>query len=275
VDAGPDWIQSWWERTSRHTLLSFYDLGKRLKAIRDDTYKRAGRRYGVHGIETIEEYFGWDEGYIRRALSIADAFTEDEIKEYAGQHTADGEPVSVRHLLILSRVDDKALRRDLLARTVAEGWRSWELDEAVEKAVGGPSPPRVDGRGRPLAEPRNFDDVLRQQERAAKDFVNRAVNVWEKPGSSLESKAVELTTDEYTEERAAKLKAHAELLDRLAQEARERADEARQVYERFAEVLAVRQQAGSKDEAQEEEPLPPPLGPGLPVRRGKGKRGAK
>ena len=124
-----DWIQSWWDRYSRHTILSFYELGKRLKAVRDEVEKRAGGRYGVHAIETIEEYFGWDEGYIRRALALAEAFTDEEIKEYAGQRTEDGEPVSVGHLLILARVAGREQRRELLARTVAEGWRREDLND--------------------------------------------------------------------------------------------------------------------------------------------------
>lgn len=171
-----DRIQSWLEENSRRSISSFYELGKRLQMIRNEAHKRTGGRYGAYAIEIIEEYFGWSEGYIRNALETADSFTEDEIQEYSSMQTADGEPVSVRHLLILSRVKDRKKRQDLIAQTTAAGWRSWELGEAVDKAVAKPPRPEIDGRGRPLAAPRNFDDLLHQQERAAKDFVNRAEN---------------------------------------------------------------------------------------------------
>jgi hypothetical protein len=233
--------------------------------------KRRGRRYGAEAVDVIEEYFGFSEGLVYRALRLANTFSEQEMQEATSRPKADGEPVSVRDLLLLARVEDRALRRELLAQALAQGWRAAELGEAVDRAVGREEPEKPDGRGRPLAKPRNFDDVVRQQEQAARGFVERAVNVWEKPEHSLLAKAADLATDEYTEERADRLRAHAELMDRLAQEARERADEARQVYERFAEVLASRQEPDSGDEPQEEVELPPPLGPTLPVVRGRRK----
>jgi hypothetical protein len=101
--------------------------------------------------------------------------------------------------------------------------------------------------------------------------VERAVQVWEQPGSSLQGLAGDLATDQYTEERATKLRAHADLLDRLAQEARERAEEARHVYERFAAILAGRQQPPGDDVAPEEEAVPPQPWPTLPAVRAKGK----
>jgi hypothetical protein len=267
------WIQGWWERHYRHDVLSLYDLGRECKEVYDDVQHRGGRRYGSGAVTVIKEYFQLDDGLIYRGLRLANTYFEEEIKEATAHPKADGEPVSTHDLLILARVKDPALRKNLLDQAVGQGWRSWDLDEAVTKAVGKEEVEKADDRGRPLAQPRSFDDVIRQQERVAKDFVNRTVNVWEKPGSSLEGMAVVMAADDYTEERAEMLKSHAELLDRLAQEARERAEEARQVYERFVEILAGRLKASGEEE--EEEVPPPPLGPTLPIVLPPGKRGRR
>jgi hypothetical protein len=61
-----------------------------------------------------------------------------------------------------------------------------------------------------------------------------------------------LGTEEITEERVARLKAHAEKMRRLATTAQERADEALRVYERFAEILADRAGKSRDDSAEEE-----------------------
>ena len=266
-----DWIQAWWEREYRHHALSLYELGRQCKVVYDDVSKRRGRRYGAEAVDVIEEYFQLDEGLIYRALRLANAFSEQEIQEATSHPKADGEPVSTRDLLILARVEDRALRKELLAQAIAKAWRAADLAEAVDRAVGKEETEKPDGRGRPLAKPRNFDDVVRQQEQAAKNFVNRTVHVWERPEHSLLAKAADLATDEYTEERAGKLKAHAELMDQLAQEARERADEARHVYEQFTAILSQRQKSSSEADEQKETDLPPPLGPRLPGSRSKGK----
>lgn len=251
-----DGIQAWLEREYRHHALALYELGRQCQEVYDDVSERQGRRYGAGAVDVIEAYFNLQAGLIYRALRLANAYSEQEIREATAHPKQNGEPVSVQDLLVLARVEDPALRQGLLAQALAQGWRSDELADAVVRAIGKERALAVDGRGRPLAVPRTFDGVLRQQERAAKDFVNRAVNVWEKPDHSLLTKAAVMAIDDYTEERAARLRAHAELMDQLAQEARERAEEARQVYEQFVTILAGRRQRGSQDDVREEQPLP-------------------
>jgi hypothetical protein len=267
-----DRMQSLLEGLHQHYARALYELGRQVKEISDDVERRHGRKYGAGAMDVIQEYFGFDDdGMIYRASRLARTFSEQEIQEATARPKENGEPVSVRDLLVLARVKDPALRQNLLAQAIAQGWSSGELGDAVDELIGEEEPEKADGRGRPLAKPRNFDDVLRQQGRVARDSVTRAERVWTQPGSSVQGMAVDLPTDEVTEERAQRLKAHTELLDRLAQEARARADEARQVYERFVQVLASRPSPSPGDEAREEENLPPPLGPRLPFVRPKGK----
>ena len=79
--------------------------------------------------------------------------------------------------------------------------------------------------------------VLDQQASFAEDFLNRNEQVWSQQGHSLSAKLEDLDTADVTQERADRLKRHAEVMSLVAEKAKERAGEAMRVHKVFVPVL--------------------------------------
>jgi hypothetical protein len=153
-----------------------------------------------------------------------------------------GNPLTYTHVVELARIEDETQREKILKQAVKEGWTTRKLINVVgESDAPQPDKPE-DHRGRPLGKPRDFDAVLDQQANFIKDFCARNDQVWTHQEHSLSAKVENLNGDQFTQERANRLKQHADQLGLLAQKAKERADEALGVHKLFVQVL--QQQAG-------------------------------
>jgi hypothetical protein len=151
-----------------------------------------------------------------------------------------GRPISWSHIRTLLEVDKEAKRRELLNLTVAKSLTSQDLAEEVKKQLESqPGQPesKPDNRGRPLRVAKDLDELIRQQEKPAADFLQRSENTWQGE-HSLERQFLELTPKEHTPERAEALRRLVEVLRRLAEEARKRYREAEQVYQRMLKFAA-------------------------------------
>src|SRR5262249_8065998 len=138
--------------------------------------------------------------------------------------------ISYLHIELLCSIPTREQRQELLARTVKESWHTRELAYEIHQ-IPELKPKGEDGRGRPLAVPRDLDALLRQQVRCAEDFLNRAVKVWQQAENSVLARLQEMDEEEFTEERAAQLKGHAEKLRELATEATKRAEDVQRAHE--------------------------------------------
>jgi hypothetical protein len=152
-----------------------------------------------------------------------------------------GNPLTYTHVVELARIEDETRREKILKQAVKEGWTTRKLTKVIQAGPSQQDKPE-DHRGRPLAKPRDFDAVLDQQASFIKDFLSRNDQVWSHEEHFLSAKVEDLTGDQFTQERANRLKQHADQMNLLAQKAKERADEALGVHKLFVQVL--RQQAG-------------------------------
>src|SRR5262249_49223520 len=138
-------------------------------------------------------------------------------------------PITYYHVELLANLDGPEAREEMLRRAVEGCWSGNDLAYHIHQM-----PTRkdvADGRGRPLATPKDLDDLLKQQARPADDFLNRSVQVWAQDGRSLLDMLQGCTSDKITPERIERLREHAQKLRRLAEEAQKRAEEAEEAYQ--------------------------------------------
>ena len=213
-----DKCQKWFDREARRSIKARWELGLEIKAVYDDVTDHRGSHYGVHAMEEIGDYFGWDDGVVYASLRLAQQFTEEEIDEICAMKTPGGQPVFYSHLMSIINFE-REKRRQLINQAVAESWTAGQLvhvakeekekeererhrhqdqnnDEKPEKSS------KEDGRGRPIGKPKSFDAVAAQMEDFADDFLNRSTLVWDSDEHGLFAKMSQLSTDEYTEEHA-------------------------------------------------------------------------
>jgi hypothetical protein len=235
-----DWMRGYFEDEWRHSIVGRYQVATLIREIYDDVTERGGAVYGAQAVEAIQKAFHWDDSVIYQALHVADAFTPEQIEAITRMRLPGGGPLSYSHVAVLSRVEDPRQREKLLKQAVKEGWTTRRLSNAVgEIAAPEPSQP-TERRGRPLARPRDFDAVLDQQASCAREFSDRNDRVWSDPAHSLSAKLEDLDPAGFTQERADRLKRHAEDLAALAEKAQKRAEEARQIHELFLRALKER-----------------------------------
>ena len=235
-------MQDWFDREARYSIKARWDLGVMIKDIHDDVTQHRGNRYGVHAVEQIAQYFGWDQTVIYNSLKLAQQYTEDEIDELCERRMPDGQLLSYSHLMSVITLPREE-RKKLIDKAVAESWTCTELARVVVK---GKEPARSrtdDKRGRPIGKPKTFDAVLAQMEAFTDDFMNRAIQVWDTDDHSLGAKVADVATDDFTEERARKVKVLAGKLLQVADMAKKLEQQATQVHEVFVQILGAKKPA--------------------------------
>jgi len=229
-------IQDWHDREARHSILARWDLAQLVKVVFDDVMENRGSKYGVHAIENVCSFFGWDEGVTRNALKLVQQFTKEEIDELCNTQMTNPPPISYSHLLCLMAIPDRGQRKQLIDKAVAENWTSKQLALEVSPDLK-PKKPITDRRGRPLAVPRDLDAVLAQMGSFVDDFLNRAEKVWQNERHSLDAKFIDLSTDDITKERAERIKSVADKLGELTKKAKRLQEEALAVHKEFLKIL--------------------------------------
>jgi hypothetical protein len=179
---------------------------------------------------------------------------------------SNGEPLCYYHVQLLSSITDRKTRNKMLERTLDESLSTRDLDHHIQNL---PLPTKgEETRGRRLAVPRNLNDVILQQDRSADDFLNRSEKVWEQQKNGLLAKVHDVSQDECTQERVDQLKAHAQKLRRLADEAVKRAEEAERAYEYVLSLLRKRENPPEAEDSEPDDnrvhPDKPPAQLGLP-----------
>lgn len=223
----------WLAGEHRDTLVRRYRLAELVKRLDDDQLEGRGRRYGSCAVSRLARFFGQDRHMVYAALRLAKAYTREEVECLSGVTLAGGRPLSYYHVELLSGLDTKAQRDEALLLVVGGGWTTDDLARHVHRERL-PAKREGDGRGRPMAVPRDLDGLLRQQSRCAGDFLERSRRVWSAPDNGLLAKAHVLAPEERTAGRVQALLEHAVTLRRLAEEAARQADEAQRAYELVA-----------------------------------------
>jgi hypothetical protein len=226
----------WLADDHRACILHRYRLAELVKRLNDDHMKNRQRRYGGSSVERLARFFNQEAYMIYAALSVAGAYTRQEVEELSRVRLSDGRSLSYYHIQLLSGLDTEEQRDEALQLTIEQAWTTDDLREHVQR-VRLPTKVEGDGRGRPMSVPRNLDDLLRQQGRKVEDFLTRSAKVWNQPENGFLSKAYDMPTDHWTPGRAKALLEHARALRRLAEEAGRQADEAEQAYDLVARSL--------------------------------------
>ena len=144
------YFETWLRKEVNHTLRSRYELGLHVHELYEDEKKNKGKLYGKNAIGRICKLLSWDDGIIRLALRFVQRYTPDDLERICTIVMPDGEPLTWSHVRALIPIDDNARRKELLERTVAEGWNCTELAQEIKSLADGST---HDGRGRPPREP--------------------------------------------------------------------------------------------------------------------------
>lgn len=210
-------------------ILARYQLAELIKNVHDDHTKNRFRRYGAHSVKKLATFFGWEASTIYAALRMAQAFTKAEIEALTLRRMSNGQPLCCYHVLLLSNIADQKTRHEMLEHTLSESWSTRDPAYHIHNL---PLPKKEEEtRGRPLALPRNFHEVIQQQDRSADDFLMRSEKVWSQQEHGLLAWVRDCSQDECTPERLEQFRVHAQKLRRLADEAVKRAEEAERAYE--------------------------------------------
>lgn len=231
-------IATWFIHSYRADILRRYQLAELIKKVHDDHMNNREHRYGSYAMEKLKKFFGWEVNTLYQALRLAKAYTREDIEAISKLRLRDGRPISYYHVELLANIDDSQDREAILAKTLEESWSGQDLAFHIHQLPGRKS--KGDGRGRPLATPRNLDDVIKQQTRSADDFLNRSTQVWDQTEHGLLAKVYDCACDDLTPERVEQLKDHAQKLRRLAEEAQKRAAEAEKAYQEALSLLERR-----------------------------------
>ncbi|MBY0228879.1 MAG: hypothetical protein K2W96_06355, partial [Gemmataceae bacterium] len=161
------------DRCERAGILGRWRLGE-LALRLEDPMERREARYGPDAAGRLKRFFPTGRGAIRRALELAEAFSQERIEELARVRLANGRRLTVTHMeALLAHAEED--RGRALADCVAESLSAEDLrarlrrEEALRR--GGAEDPET--RGRPLAVPRTMAALLAQQDRSAGDFLSR------------------------------------------------------------------------------------------------------
>jgi hypothetical protein len=217
-----------WAKPCLVAILDGYRLGELLKQVREDCQVNHAQRFGKGAFRNLCRFFGLRVSRINRLLRLVEVFSRADIEELDRMRTRDGAPLEYFHVELLAEIHDRQSRRELLERMLAESWPGYMVLAAVNQIK---KQQRI---------PRNVDTLLRQQERSADHFLNRTTAVWKQPAHSLRTMVQELPHEQYTEDLAARVKAHADKLGRLAEEAQAFAMDADAVHQMMVAVLADR-----------------------------------
>jgi hypothetical protein len=207
--------------------------------IYKDVRENRGRIYGTNAMQYICKYFGWNEGVIYNCMRIAEVFTDEEIEAICGMQMPDGKKVYYSHLLALIDVRDRDQRNALIKQTVENSWSAKQLWHEIEPELKSKKP-AGDRRGRPVAAPKRFEDVLAQMDAFSDDFLNRAQHVWQHSDHSLSAKLVDLSDDDINEKRANKLVTLANKLSELSRISKELEREVHGVHTEFMRLMAAK-----------------------------------
>jgi hypothetical protein len=225
-------MQNWFDREARASIKARWELGNLIKEIEDDCVNHQGRRYGIHAIEEISRFFGWDKTVIYNSLRLAKEYAEEEIDELCERRLPDGQLLSYSHLMSVITLRREE-RKKLIDRAVEESWTSDQLARVVIKGKESGNSQKDDKRGRPIGKPRTFDLVLAQMEAFADDFMGRAVVVWDSEEHSLDAKARDFAMEDWTPERAQNLKTVAEKLQKVSEMSKKLAEQTLDIREMF------------------------------------------
>jgi hypothetical protein len=237
-----NYFENWLRKEVDHTLRSRYELGLVAKELYEDEKKNGCKLYGSNAIGRICKILCWDDGLIRLALRFVQAYSPADLERLCGIVLPSGEPLTWSHVRALVALPSAAQRKELLERTMAEGWTCNELALEIKHL---PDRPGKDGRGRPPCMPKDFDVAVAQQQQSADKWDRLHTRVWGATNHSLVTHAAKLPPEEVTEKRLRQAQELAYQLRRVADQAQKQAEKAEEVVHEFERILDERRRAES------------------------------
>jgi hypothetical protein len=140
-------------------------------------------------------------------------------------------------------VHNPSQRKELLDKTVTEGWTCEDLAYAIKNLD---DRPVKDQRGRPFRTPTDLDGAITQQLQSAEKWDCQYSRIWNKPDCSLATLAGKLQPNDVTDEHLRRAKELAGQLWQVARLAEDQAEKAEQVVKDLERVLNERQLSGMK-----------------------------
>lgn len=116
---------------STGVLLVMWQIGEFVTMVKNDT---DGAKYGENAITRLAAALGRSTAELYNACTLRQNYSKEEITQISKTQLANGDYVSWRHMQILCQITSGEDRKKMLDKTVAEGWTSDELSNAINKA---------------------------------------------------------------------------------------------------------------------------------------------
>ena len=114
----------------RDEILTRHRVGVALLAI-----KQRRDTYGTQAVERVAEELGVGTRLLYQHITVAEHWTEVEIRVQVDKTNRFGQPLSWSHLLALTRIDDANARIALVDDCLGNAWSVHELTQQVEQHV--------------------------------------------------------------------------------------------------------------------------------------------
>jgi len=110
----------------RNEVVSRHSVGELVNGV-----VRSADRYGDHAVERIGAELGVSTTILYGAASVAENWSQSELRHLCAKTNYRGEPLSWSHFLALTRVRSAVKRRALAEQCLAEAWAVRELRQQV------------------------------------------------------------------------------------------------------------------------------------------------
>ncbi len=176
-------------RTS--TIMSYYELGKILKAVHDAPDRYRGTD-GTDGVSLLIRAVGKHASTLNQALRFVDQYSKEDLDTLLGlENKKTGFRIIWSHIPILLTVPTKSERKRYASKTVREELTAKELHDIIKQEND-----RESAHGRPFVVPATIGKQLTAMQRDLVSILKKQEQVWNGEGHSTFTTIMATSEDE-------------------------------------------------------------------------------
>jgi hypothetical protein len=162
-------IDKRFKEIAKGTLERVWDIGADAKSMLEDE-----STHGSKSLRQVAEYVGHSTQMLHYYKKITETFDRDHLSQLAAEPLANGDRLTVTHLIHLSNLPKKSHRNKMLARTYSEGLSAQQL----AKEISAQDMTTKSGGGRKPAKPTSPISGAQQMDKTLKGLLRRFDEAW-------------------------------------------------------------------------------------------------
>lgn len=235
--------------TQRH-LWDYYRAGRILEDLGSALEREGGESAGSRAINLLARALGFNPRTLYQCRRVVQQYSEDEYAELIAR-----QPISWSHVMNLLAVDDRDLRKRLVAESVEQGWSADDLaSEVGRQLIKEDREIRPRGPGRSPAVPKNVLQGIDRLIRQSVAYVNSMERAWFCDQFDLAAAIEDASPDTWTDDLRDQVREAADLLREISAASQANARKLSQGLQTIDEVLE--QRAADKIAANPADTLP-------------------